>query len=298
MKILSFILFIVFLEACNQSIAEEVVYDDKRIWKLEWALINSLLLEDSIRARLFFDTLVSSKKPIGELFLLEGLSLYPSSDSSKSIQILCNQPDSIVALLCRNLDFFKNKSCCRLVIDELIWDERVLFPDLRKSILEMYILDQAYRGNILNELALGLDYKIPKSLIDVDAINQARLKMVIKSYGFPTKSMIGSDGLHAVWLLIQHSDSDLQFQKDMLPCLYDLANKNSNDKSDYAYLDDRVRISSGQKQLYGTQVQLADKVRNIFVLKPTMDSLNLENRRMLMGLPPIEVYRTIFFSGL
>jgi len=98
MKILSFILFIVFLEACNQSIAEEVVYDDKRIWKLEWALINSLLLEDSIRARLFFDTLVSSKKPIGELFLLEGLSLYPSSDSSKSIQILCNQPDSIVAL--------------------------------------------------------------------------------------------------------------------------------------------------------------------------------------------------------
>lgn len=50
----------------------------------------------------------------------------------------------------------------------------------------------------------------------VDIANTARLKQIIAEYGWPTASMVGKKASYSAWLLAQHADLDLDFQKSCL----------------------------------------------------------------------------------
>jgi hypothetical protein len=53
---------------------------------------------------------------------------------------------------------------------------------------------------------------------------------------------------------------------------------------DVATLEDRLRIQTGRKQLYGTQFRVDD--RGVIVLAPMEDSAHADLRREDAGLPP------------
>lgn len=57
----------------------------------------------------------------------------------------------------------------------------------------------------------------------------------------------------------------------------------------YALLVDRVKINTGQKQIYGTQVDYNFKSAQAYP-KKLADSINVNTRRKSVGLDPIEVY--------
>ena len=88
--------------------------------------------------------------------------------------------------------------------------------------------------------------------MNVDERHTARMKEIVKQHGWPTNSMVGSDGATAAWLLVQHADHDPKFQRH---CLELMKKVPAGEVStvDLAYLTDRVLVNEGKKQLYGTQ---------------------------------------------
>ena len=119
--------------------------------------------------------------------------------------------------------------------------------------------------------------------------NLVELKRIVKKYGYPSHSLIGESSSHNFWLMVQHADSDLNFQKSLLKMMLGEVKKNNASARDYAYLVDRVRINSGKPQLNGSQIIVKDASKG-YELKPVFKPAELNQRRQQMGLPPVEEY--------
>jgi hypothetical protein len=122
-------------------------------------------------------------------------------------------------------------------------------------------------------------------------INTKKLKNLIKTYGFPSISLVGLKGTRDAWLIAQHSDYDLKFQKRYLAMMKKLTKKKEVLLQNLAYLTDRVRESSGLPQIYGTQIGPYSLNKNLR-FKPgyVTDPRKLDKRRKAMGLEPFAKY--------
>ena len=89
----------------------------------------------------------------------------------------------------------------------------------------------------------------------LDTDNSQWLKKIVGQHGWPGRTLVGSTGAHAAWLLIQHADQHLQ--KTCLDLMVQ-APAGEVEPADIAYLTDRVRLAEGKPQRYGTQVELKD----------------------------------------
>lgn len=121
---------------------------------------------------------------------------------------------------------------------------------------------------------------------EVDKDNRKWLSKLIDQRGWPGKTLVGTDGAHAAWLIVQHADSDRPFQKSCLKKMQKARDGEVSPK-DIAYLVDRVRVGEGKKQLYGTQLKTVD---GKMVLNAVEDIANLNRRRQEAAMMPIEVY--------
>ena len=91
--------------------------------------------------------------------------------------------------------------------------------------------------------------------------------------------------------MVQHCDSDPDFQSRVLEKLkIEVDNKNANG-GDYGYLVDRVKINTGEQQIYGTQVSY-NSLGQAYP-KSLADSVDVNRRRSEIGLEPIEDYLNI-----
>jgi hypothetical protein len=118
--------------------------------------------------------------------------------------------------------------------------------------------------------------------------HKSRLKEIFDEYGYPGYDLVGKEGSNNFWLMVQHSDKDIDFQSRVLDKLkVEFENKNA-DGSNYGLLTDRVKINKGEKQIYGTQVTY--NAQGQAYPKPLLDSINVNKRRAEVGLDPIEQY--------
>jgi hypothetical protein len=170
------------------------------------------------------------------------------------------------------------------------------------ELIKMYIADQAVRGNLME--AVIEKYNIKKDEITsedgatIDERNRNRLKEIIQEYGFPTKEMVGKDAMHGIFLIIQHADMDKEWQKSQLPNIEKSVKKGDMDGQSYAYLYDRIKINSGEKQLYGTQFSNVDPINKTVTLAETENIEDLDRRRMDVGMMPIDMYKEIMLKNL
>ncbi|WPV67019.1 DUF6624 domain-containing protein [Chitinophaga sp. LS1] len=122
------------------------------------------------------------------------------------------------------------------------------------------------------------------------------LKQLFAKDGYLWKSDIGKEAAHISWIIAQHADFDTAFQKEYLRKMKVAVDMNEASAKDYAYLTDRVRKNTGEKQLYGTQmnyITTRDSTGKIKVesgIWPVEDEANLNQRRKEVGLVPIEEY--------
>jgi hypothetical protein len=116
-----------------------------------------------------------------------------------------------------------------------------------------------------------------------DAANRRRLKEIIQEHGWPGRSLVRADGANAAWLVVQHSDADIAFQKECL-ALMEAAPQGEVSLHEVAYLTDRVLVNEGKKQRYGTQMGMN------FEPRPIEDPDNVDKRRAEIGLPPLAEY--------
>ena len=97
---------------------------------------------------------------------------------------------------------------------------------------------------------------------------------------WPTKSVVGAAGVHAVYLL---SARDTGLARLVLHRLME-AGPAESPAADVATLEDQMRLLAGRKQIYGTQFVVDD--RGTVVLAPMEDSSHADLRREDAGLPP------------
>ncbi len=123
----------------------------------------------------------------------------------------------------------------------------------------------------------------------VDRRNTAWLKKIIKEYGWPDRKLVGKQGSSAAWLLAQHADHDLVFQKDCLVLMLKSFKAGLVEAQHVALLTDRVKVRHGQRQVYGTQFYRRKNGR--LYPRPIKDKKGLAERRKKMGLGSFEEYQ-------
>jgi hypothetical protein len=160
-------------------------------------------------------------------------------------------------------------------------------PKIREEILARAKKEQELRFALIKPGGFNPTPEEQRKLIEVDTDNRTWLKGIIEKRGWPGKTLVGVDGSHMAWLMIQHADADLPFQKKCLDLLKAAVKQDEAAGVDLAYLTDRVRSAEGKKQLYGTQLDQKD---GKFVPKPVEDEANLDARRKKLGMQPIAEY--------
>lgn len=127
--------------------------------------------------------------------------------------------------------------------------------------------------------------EITHSIVKIDQENNPKLKAILEEVGWPGYKLVGKKGSDAFWLLIQHQDRDLAFQKQCLLVLEEAIRQNNASTSNLAYLTDRVRKNEGKLQVYGTQWCEENGKMSLY---PVEDIDHLDERRQQMGLPSLE----------
>jgi hypothetical protein len=82
--------------------------------------------------------------------------------------------------------------------------------------------------------------------------NYLWLKEIIEKEGWLMEEKVGKMGENCAWLIVQHCDMDLHFQKKCLKLIESLP-LTTQRKGHIAYLTDRILVNEGKKQIYGTQ---------------------------------------------
>ena len=129
-----------------------------------------------------------------------------------------------------------------------------------------------------------------EKLAEIDRKNTQRMKEIVAKHGWPGKRLVGADGAHAAWLLVQHADHDRAFQKQCLGLMKDLVARGDVTGADLAYLTDRVLVGEQKKQLYGTQCTM---VKGEVVFQPIEDEAEVDKRRAEIGLSPLAEYKRL-----
>lgn len=162
----------------------------------------------------------------------------------------------------------------------------IKLPELRQELKEMVRVDQEARSQLF---AGGgkVSVEAAEKMQAIDEKNTARLKQIIAQHGWPGKALVGDDGAHDAWLLVQHADKDREFQKKCLGMLKAAVEKKEASGKDLAYLTDRVLTGEGKKQLYGTQFIQKD---GKFEAQPIEDPANVDKRRAEVGLGTLAEY--------
>jgi hypothetical protein len=160
----------------------------------------------------------------------------------------------------------------------------------------IFITDQKYRLQIdsvgnkygweskeLESFTKVIDIKIK----EVDSIDLIKVEEIIGKYGWLGPEVVGEHGNQTIWLIIQHSD--LATQERYLPMMREAVKNGKASASDLAYLEDRVALRQGKKQIYGSQIG-GDPETHICYVSPLEDPDNVDKRRADVGLPPLALY--------
>ena len=150
--------------------------------------------------------------------------------------------------------------------------------ELAKELIRRGKLDQDMRNRFLKDGTWNAS-------IDYD--NTDFMKRLVSEGGWPKISEVGKKAANIAWLLVQHADHDLTFQKECLKLIQKLDEGEVN-KADVAYLVDRILVAEGKPQIYGTQFY---NEANRLTPRKIKDKANLDKRRREVGLESFKSYK-------
>jgi hypothetical protein len=160
-------------------------------------------------------------------------------------------------------------------------------PALREELLKRAEQDQAIRNDLIKSGMDHPDKAIEARMAVIDSDNMARMKEIVKKYGWPGPELVGRDGADAAFLIVQHAPA-FAFQKDMLRFVRAAFRDGKLSAWNYALLLDRVLVREGKPQVYGMSVNHWNGREP--ALDPIEDEANVNKRRASIGLPPLSEY--------
>jgi hypothetical protein len=166
----------------------------------------------------------------------------------------------------------------------------VRYPRLSKTLDSLAYVDQWPMQRMFEHLpdSAGRD------LVQVEKENFARhqpvLESIVRRYGYPGFQQVGKESANNFWLLVQHADAHLAFQRQILQLMLPEVKRKNADPVNYAYLTDRVAINTGQPEEYGTQVEYKGTGLGKAVPTSLRDPTRVDQRRAAIGMEPLEKY--------
>ncbi|MFF4716558.1 DUF6624 domain-containing protein [Streptomyces eurythermus] len=157
--------------------------------------------------------------------------------------------------------------------------EPPLRPDLARDLIAR--AEQASTNwsrrlrNELDDLRLG-------QVRHTDYANAKVLRRILAEYDWPGHRLVGRDGCRAAWQLALHADDDPDVQRSAARLLHRALQAGDAPAWQWAHLHDRVLISTGQPQEYGTQYTLSPQGVERY---PVREAAGLDSRRARVGLP-------------
>ncbi len=112
--------------------------------------------------------------------------------------------------------------------------------------------------------------------------NAQILNRIVDRIGYPTVEKVGKEANDAAWLVIQHSIGQPEFMRKCAALLEKAVNEDQADSRQLAYLTDRIAVSEGRQQLYGTQFDWDEKGE--MSPSPFDDREKVDQRRRSIGL--------------
>ena len=167
----------------------------------------------------------------------------------------------------------------------------VLYPALSKTLDSLAYVDQWPMQRIVGGQKVD---SLGKNLVDMEKANFIRhqpiLEKIVKQYGYPGFRQVGEKSSNNFWLLVQHADAQLDFQRRVLSLMLPEVKRKNASPINYAYLTDRIAINTGQPEEYGTQVKYEGPGVGKVVPVSLRDPKNVNKRRAAIGMEPLESY--------
>ncbi|AMJ64374.1 DUF6624 domain-containing protein [Hymenobacter sp. PAMC 26628] len=174
---------------------------------------------------------------------------------------------------------------------------------LKRELDSIYVQDQRYREMMMTGMGPGkaeateaalhlakgeLGNYLSTNMIRTDSSDMRRVAAIVRRYGYPGKSLVGTPTNEAVWWVIQHSNKIPQY----LPLLKAAAETGELPFYRYAQMLDRQLMNDGQEQLYGTQGKgytvpnpATGAPENIRFIWPIKEAARVNERRKQAGFP-------------
>ena len=181
-----------------------------------------------------------------------------------------------------------------LIINTISCGQGEIKNEFNKSLADkldsVLIEDQKYRKIFFEiEGKYGVQSKerndLGKVIREKDSINKILVTSILDNYGWLGREAVGENGSAALYLVIQHSDPATQ--EKYLPMMREAVRNGKALGTNLAYLEDRVALGHGRKQIYGSQLYRNDTTL-IFYFAPIEDEANVNKRRASVGLNTIE----------
>jgi hypothetical protein len=150
-------------------------------------------------------------------------------------------------------------------------------PELRDRLLRLVAEDQAVRKEPFD----------PAKMAAVDRRTGVAIEEIVKQYGVPPPSAVGTQAIKDLVVLVQHQSADLR--RRVLPLLKERVDRGEADPGDYAMMFDRSQTDTGRSQRYGMNFVCTPGQQEL-APAPIEDADGLDRRRAEIGLLPMRLY--------
>ncbi len=165
---------------------------------------------------------------------------------------------------------------------------------VKKVIYDQQLADELKRMEGIDQIAAYIPHGAYAELSEeewnsfkdsVFTTHQKQLEEIFNKVGFVGYDLAGKEGSDNFWVMVQHSDHDPVFQKNVLAKMKVQVDSGNATPEYYGYLVDRVHINTGEEQVYGTQFEY-NELGQAFPKNMT-DTTGVNSRRISLGLTPM-----------
>jgi len=117
--------------------------------------------------------------------------------------------------------------------------------------------------------------------------NLIEIDKLLALYGWPGEDVIGEDGGHSLFAIIQHAN--MNTRPKYVPIMRKAVTNGKCRPRYLAGIEDRIATDQGKLQIYGDQIKFYPKTET-FDVWPIIDPENVDQRRASIGLGPIAIH--------
>lgn len=198
-----------------------------------------------------------------KLVLLAVMLLVGGAGATKAQS--CVTPDDVKQMLVRV------ESTAPVKFDKKLQAELVKMAEKHRELLQQVVAKDQKKSD-------------QEKLHKLNEKHTAKLCEILKKVGWPTTALVDQNGVLAAFHILKNS-ATFELQRDLLPVIVAVIKKDPRQKPEFAGLYDRLRVSAGMKQLFGTQ---AVSMGGFLVLYPLEDEKKVEAYRKEFGLPSMQ----------